>query len=85
MCGEIIESYNEETKTTSTNFNKKKPSFKTQNFYITLYIILILFFLIPIALLIAVNIYYYLTKYWGKEKYLLPLHFTNNKLKEIIY
>ena len=44
MCGEIIESYNEETKTTSTNFNKKKPSFKTQNFYITLYIILILFF-----------------------------------------
>ena len=25
MCGEIIESYNEETKTTSTSFNKKKP------------------------------------------------------------
>ena len=55
---EIIESYNEETKTIPTNFNEKKPTCKTQNFYI-----LLPFLLITIALLIVVSIYCCLIKY----------------------
>ena len=57
-CDEIIESYNEETKTIPANLNKKKATSKTQNFYI-----LLAFLLITIALLIAVSIYCYLIKY----------------------
>ena len=72
---EIIESYNEEKK-----FNEKKAIYKTQNFYI-----LLAFLLITIVLLIAVSIYCHLIKYQAKRKHLLPFHFTNNKLKEIIY
>ena len=53
MCDEIIDaegkSYNEETKTFTTNFNEKEATFKTQNFCI-----LLVFLLISIALLIAV-------------------------------
>ena len=89
-CDEIIKSYDEdadaeaksykETKTILTNFNENKATCKTQNFYI-----LLAFLLIAIALLIAVSIYCYLTKYRAKQKHLLPFHFTNNKLKEIIY
>ena len=33
-CDEIIESYNEETKTIVTNFSEKKATCKSQNFYI---------------------------------------------------
>ena len=33
-CDEIIKSYNEETKTIPTNFNEKKATYKTENFYI---------------------------------------------------
>ena len=87
-CDEIIESYDEDaeaksynkTKTILTNFNEKKATCKTQNFYI-----LHAFLLITIALLIAVSIYCYLIKYQAKQKHLLPFHFTNNKLKDIIY
>ena len=80
MCDEVIESYDEET-----NFNEKKATCKRQNFYI-----LLAFFLITIALLIAVSIYCYLIKYRAVEKHLLyraiqkhllPFHFTNNQLK----
>ena len=74
-CDEIIESYNEET-----NLNEKKATCKMQNFCI-----LLAFSLITIALLIAVSIYCYLIKYQAKQKHLLPFHFTNNELKEIIY
>ena len=35
-CDEIIESYEEETKTILTNFNGKKATCKTQDFYIYL-------------------------------------------------
>ena len=63
-----------------TNFNEKFITCKTQYFYI-----LLVFLLITIALFIAVNIYCYLLKYRAKQKYLLPFHTTNNKLKEIIY
>ena len=58
---EIIESCEEDVEGKSydkTNFNKKKATFKTQNFYI-----LLAFLLITIALLIAVSIYCYLIKY----------------------
>ena len=58
MCDEIIESYDKETKTVSTNFNEKYIICKTQNLYI-----LLAFLLITIALLIAVSIYCYLIKY----------------------
>ena len=51
MCDEII--YAEET-----NFNEKYITCKTQNFYIVL-----AFLFIPIALLIANNVYYYLIIY----------------------
>ena len=54
-CDEIIEWYEEETKTTSTNFNEKKATCKTQNFYTLLW-----FLLITIALLTPVSIYCYL-------------------------
>ena len=56
-CDEIIESYVEETKTISTNFNEKKEPCKTQKFYI-----LLAFLLISIAFLITVSIYCYLIK-----------------------
>ena len=49
---------------------------KTQNFYI-----LLAFFLITIALLMAVSIYCYLIKCRPKQKHLLPFQFTNCKLK----
>ena len=57
MCSEVIESYEKETKTISTNFNEKKANFKTQNFHI-----LLAFLLITIGLFIAVRIYCYLIK-----------------------
>ena len=34
-----------------------------------------------VALSVAVSIYYYLIKYGAKQNHLLPLQFTNNKLK----
>ena len=43
--------------------------------------ILLVFLLITIALLIAVSIYYYLIKYRGKEKHLLPFYVINDTLK----
>ena len=75
MRDEIIESYEKET-----NFNKKKATCKTQNFYI-----LLAFLLITITLLIIVSIHCYLIKYRGKENHLLPFHFKNIELKEVIY
>ena len=80
MCDEIIESYDETTKTNQTNFNEKKAICKTQIFYI-----LLVFLLITIALLITVSVYCYLIKYWTKQKHLLPFHATYNELKEILY
>ena len=35
-CGEIIESYHEETKTIPTNFTEKEATCKIQNFYVLL-------------------------------------------------
>ena len=72
MCNEIIE------ETVLTNLNEEKATCKTQNFYV-----LLAFLLITIALLIAVSVYSYLIKYLAKQKHLLPLNFTNNKLKTL--
>ena len=72
-CDEIIVSHKEETKTISTIFNEDKATWKTQNSYI------LLFLLITIVLLIAASIYYHLIKYWAKEEHLLPLLSTNNE------
>ena len=44
--------------------------------------ILLVFLLITVPLLIALNTYCYLVKYQAKQKHLLPYHFTNNKLKK---
>ena len=63
MWGEVINSYDDETKTIPKNFNEKKATCETQNFYI-----LLAFLSITIALLIAVSIYCYLIKYWAKQK-----------------
>ena len=60
-----------ETKTIPTNFNKKKVTCKTKNFYVLLALLLI-----TIALLIAVSIYCYLIKYRAKQEHLLPFHST---------
>ena len=57
-CGDIIESYDEETKTIPTNFTEKEATCKIQNFYI-----LLVFLSIFTVLLIAVIIYCYLIKY----------------------
>ena len=79
ICDEVIESYGEEIKTIPTNF-KEEVTCKTQNLYI-----LLAFLLITIALLVAVSIYCYLIIYQAKQKFLLPFHVTNNKLKEVMY
>ena len=77
MCDEIMESFDQETKTIPTNFNEMEATCKTQNFYILL--------ITTIALLIAVSIYCYSIKYQAKQKHLLPFHNTNNELKEVMY
>ena len=61
MCDKVIESYDKEIKTIPINFNEKKATCKSQNFYI-----LLAFLLITIALLIPVSIYCYLVKYRAK-------------------
>ena len=58
MCVEVIELYDEETKTTLKNFHEKKTTFKMENFYI-----LLAFLSTTTTLLIAVSIYCYLVKY----------------------
>ena len=57
-CAEVIKSYDEEIKTSPTNFDEKNITCKTQSFYI-----LLTFLLVAITLLIAVSKYYYLIKY----------------------
>ena len=83
-CDEIIQSYDEEAKTIRTNFNKKKATRKTQNFYI-----LFAFLLITLVLLKAVSIYCYLkitvTYCQVKQKHSLLFHSTNNELKQVLY
>ena len=71
ICNEVIKSYEEEIKAISTNFNEKKVTCKTQNFYI-----LFEFLLITIALLITVSIYCYMIKY--QTKHLLPFYGIKN-------
>ena len=89
MCDKIIDAYaeaksNDEAKSnikeTQLNFNEKKATCKTQNFFI-----LLAFLLITIALLIAVVIYCYLIKYCVNQNHLLPFYGTNNELKQVIY
>ena len=71
---EIIE------ETVPTNFIETKVTCKTQNFYI-----LLAFLLVTTALLIAVSIYCYLIKYQAKQKHLLPFHYKNNEIKQVLY
>ena len=79
MCDEVIESYDEETKTVSTNLNKKKKvTCKTKKFYI-----LLVFLLVKIALFIAVSIYCYLMRHKAKQKHLLLFYVTNNELRKL--
>ena len=60
--------------------DERKATCKIQNFYI-----LLAFLLIATSLLIAVSTYCYLIKYRAKQKHLLPLHDTNNELREALY
>ena len=73
LCDETIDT--EETKTDPQNI-----TCNPQNFYI-----LLAFLLISIAILIAVSIYYYLIKYWAKQKQLLAFHVSNNEVKQVFY
>ena len=57
-CDEIIESFDEETKSILTNFNERKATSKTQNLYILLALLLI-----TIALLITVSVYCFMITY----------------------
>ena len=57
-CDEIIESYDEETKSILTNFNERKATSKTQSLYILLALLLI-----TIALLITVSVYCFMITY----------------------
>ena len=68
---DIIKSYDEEIKSYPTNFNEKKVTCKTQNFYI-----LFALLLIAITLLIAVSIYCYVIKYQTNN--LLPFNGIKN-------
>ena len=87
ICDEVINADSKqsltddyETSTIPTNFNEKKATCKTQNFYI-----LLAFLLITIALLIAVSIYCYLIKYRAKQKHLFPFNDINTELREVLY
>ena len=73
-------SRDEETKTVPTNFNEKMYLVKIYIYYLLLYSLLN-----TTALFIDVSICCYLIKYRAKQKCLLPLHVTNNELKEIMY
>ena len=82
MCDEIIESQDEDADAEAksydeTDFMGKKATCKTLNFYISL-----AFLLITIALWIADSIYCYLIKYHAKQ--LLPFHYTNNELRQVL-
>ena len=63
ICDEIMESYDEETKTILSDFKEKKEACKTKNCYI-----LLAFLLVTLELLIAANIYCYLIEYQKKKK-----------------
>ena len=67
MCDEFIE------KIIPINFNEKKATRKTKNFYILLECLL------PTIVII---IYCYLVKYRTKQNHLLPFHDINNELKQ---
>ena len=77
ICNEDIKSYDEEIKTLPTNFNEKKVTCKTQNFYI-----LLGFLSSTIALLIAVSIYWYMIPY--QTKHLLPSHGIKNSKNSVL-
>ena len=62
------EIFEDETKTSTINFNEKSAMCKTKNFYI-----LLAFLLITVALLIAVSIYCYLIKYEVKKTFISSL------------
>ena len=63
-----------------TNFNERKATCKTQNFYI-----LLAFLLITVASFMTVSIYSYLIKCRAKQVQLLPFHDTNSELREVLY
>ena len=75
MCDDIID----ETKTVLTNFNEKKATCKTQNFYI-----LLGFLLITNVYLLAVSIYCYFIRYQAKKIHLFPFHGASDKLRAVL-
>ena len=72
ICGKIIESFDEETKTIPTNFNEKRGTCKMQNFYIFTSVCINYYIIIDSC----VSIYCYLIRYWAKQKHLLLFHST---------
>ena len=78
ICDEVIDADADAELNDQTNFNEKKATCKMQSFYI-----LLASLSITVALLIAVNIYCHLIKYRAKQ--LLPFHYRNNELREVLY
>ena len=56
ICDQVIDPFNEEVKTIPTNFNEKKVTCKTQNFYSLLAFLLVT---IALTLVFTVSIYCY--------------------------
>ena len=74
----LFKSNDEAKSDDETNFNEKKATCKTQNFYI-----LLAFLLITLALSIAVSIYCNLIE--DQAKQLLPVHCASNELREVLH
>ena len=74
LCDEIIEK-----KKQIQQFWWKKPQKPCKKF---VYVTCIL--LIAVALLVAVNSFYYLIKYWAKQK-TSPIYVANYELKEVVH
>ena len=74
LCDEIIEE-----KKTNPTILMKNPQKPCKKF---VYVTCIL--LIAVALLVAVNTFYYLIKYWAKQK-TSPIYVANYELKEVIH
>ena len=71
MCDEVIE------ETVLTNFNKKKGTYKTQNFFILLATFINYYIIIDSCWYLLLS-----DKISSKKKHLLPFHDKNNELKQ---
>ena len=67
--------------TTEILLNYKKITCEKSNCLI--HIISLVIICLSLLFVISISCYFYYTKYWSKQKHLLPYHGTSNKLKGI--